>query len=308
MIRFLSVTVAMCFGLLALPTQAKEWPSVGWFDIIEAEESCIASSEYEFDGRSDVKLLLVLGEQQDFVGLMIYSLDWSAKKDVEYPGITYTLNGFVYSDVKDDDGKMILTTKGDLFESVYKGFFRLFTVQFLDDFAKGDSLLVEKDATVITHINLHSSGAAVTKLRECAAYVKRKNDAQRAQEAQWDYIEKDPFAAENVKMAANKPPVPKNNPGFWVSTIDYPPKALTENRDGAVGFDLTISADGRVAKCEIAQSSGHPDLDAATCANVTRRARFYPATDASAKPMEGKYSNSVTWRIPKDEPAPERVK
>jgi TonB family protein len=193
---------------------------------------------------------------------------------------------------------MILTTKGDLYDGIYKGFFRLLPAGFLDDLAKGRSLLVENGDTVITHINLHSSGAAVAKLRECVSYVKSKNDKRRAQEAQWDYIEKDPFAGPNTAMAANKPPIPRGNPGNWATTNDYPSRALIERREGTVSFELTVSPDGKVAKCDIIQSSGHVDLDQATCSNILRRARFTPATDGSANPTEGKYSNRVTWRIP----------
>lgn len=94
--------------------------------------------------------------------------------------------------------------------------------------------------------------------------------------------------------------VPKGNPGNWATTNDYPSRALREEREGTAGFRVTVGADGRVTGCTVTSSSGHPDLDEATCANVTRRARFTPATDGNGNPTTDSYSNRVRWVIPKD--------
>lgn len=93
---------------------------------------------------------------------------------------------------------------------------------------------------------------------------------------------------------------PKGNPGNWATTNDYPSRALREEREGTTGFRVSIGTDGKVTDCQITRSSGSPDLDEATCANVRRRARFTPATDGEGQPTTGSYSNSVRWVIPKD--------
>jgi periplasmic protein TonB len=93
---------------------------------------------------------------------------------------------------------------------------------------------------------------------------------------------------------------PKNNPGSWATTTDYPSRALNQQREGTTGFRVTVGPDGKVTDCQVTASSGHADLDAATCSNVKRRARFDPAWDSSGNPTSGSYSNRVTWRIPKD--------
>ncbi|MBB3859760.1 protein TonB [Novosphingobium hassiacum] len=93
---------------------------------------------------------------------------------------------------------------------------------------------------------------------------------------------------------------PKGNPGSWATTNDYPSRALREEREGTTGFRVSIGTDGKVTDCQITRSSGSPDLDEATCANVRRRARFTPATDGEGQPTTGSYSNSVRWVIPKD--------
>lgn len=92
---------------------------------------------------------------------------------------------------------------------------------------------------------------------------------------------------------------PKGNPGNWATSNDYPSRALREEREGTTRFSVTIGADGRVTGCSITGSSGHPDLDDATCKNITRRARFNPAKDGNGQPTTGTYSNSVRWQIPK---------
>lgn len=97
-----------------------------------------------------------------------------------------------------------------------------------------------------------------------------------------------------------KPAQPKGNPGNWATSNDYPSRALREEREGTTGFRVTVSPEGRVSSCTVTSSSGSPDLDEAACSNITRRARFNPATDGEGNPTTGSYSNRVRWQIPKD--------
>lgn len=99
--------------------------------------------------------------------------------------------------------------------------------------------------------------------------------------------------------APPKAATPRGNPGNWATTNDYPSRALREEREGTTGFRVTIGPDGRVTDCQITSSSGHADLDQATCDNVRRRARFNPATE-NGQPTTGTYSNRVRWVIPND--------
>jgi len=92
---------------------------------------------------------------------------------------------------------------------------------------------------------------------------------------------------------------PRNSPGSWAMTDDYPARDLHEGNEGTTAFRVTIGANGRVAGCETVRSSGHPGLDAATCKAVTARARFAPATDENGNTVAGTYSSSVRWQIPR---------
>lgn len=100
------------------------------------------------------------------------------------------------------------------------------------------------------------------------------------------------------KVAATRA-VPRGSPGAWATSNDYPSRALREEREGTTGFRVSIGPDGRVTDCQVTSSSGSPDLDQATCDNVTRRARFKPATDSEGQPVGDSYSNRVRWVIPK---------
>lgn len=100
------------------------------------------------------------------------------------------------------------------------------------------------------------------------------------------------------EKGVESPPIPKSNPGFWANSGDYPTLALRDEREGTSAFRVTVGKDGRVSRCEITDSSGHSDLDEATCANVTKRAEFYPAQDKKGNITTGTYANRIRWQIP----------
>lgn len=89
------------------------------------------------------------------------------------------------------------------------------------------------------------------------------------------------------------------SPQQWITYDDYPARALREQREGTADFRLTFNERGSVVACEVTSSSGHADLDAATCTIARRRARFYPGKDRAGNPMGGTYSNRIRWQIPR---------
>jgi len=97
-----------------------------------------------------------------------------------------------------------------------------------------------------------------------------------------------------------KQATPRNDPGQWVTTNDYPTHDIRQGNEGTVRFRLSIDPSGKVRDCAIVASSGFAGLDAATCRNLTRRARFEPATDSAGKQDAGTYSGTVRWVIPQD--------
>lgn len=90
----------------------------------------------------------------------------------------------------------------------------------------------------------------------------------------------------------------RGNPGDWVTSDDYPSRALREERSGTTGFRLEVGPDGRVTNCTVTSSSGHADLDAEACRLLPRRARFKPAVGSDGQPMADSFSSRIVWRIP----------
>ncbi|MBA4780944.1 MAG: hypothetical protein A2792_19245 [Sphingomonadales bacterium RIFCSPHIGHO2_01_FULL_65_20] len=101
--------------------------------------------------------------------------------------------------------------------------------------------------------------------------------------------------AGHTHHAANQAARPRNDASAWITLQDYP----TDTRDkGVTRYLLLIAPTGRVAQCEITESSGSQWLDEATCRNLVRRARFYPATNSQGETIEGRYEGVMRWYIP----------
>jgi periplasmic protein TonB len=98
----------------------------------------------------------------------------------------------------------------------------------------------------------------------------------------------------------NKAAGPKGNPASWITNDDYPQSSLRAEEEGTTAITWDINAQGRVENCRVTSSSGHPALDRAACAALTRRARYSPALDQSGNPIRSSQSRRVTWRIPQD--------
>lgn len=104
-----------------------------------------------------------------------------------------------------------------------------------------------------------------------------------------------------VERGPSEPVRPRVSPAQWITT-EFPGNP-EHPEEGIVAYRLLIGRDGRPTACLIRQSSGSARLDQGTCAVLMRRARFWPATNAKAQPIEGEWSGTVRWVIP-DEPLP----
>lgn len=93
---------------------------------------------------------------------------------------------------------------------------------------------------------------------------------------------------------------PKGNRKLWITTEDYPGSAQRAGEEGTTGIRVDIGSDGRVASCEVTQSSGSAALDDATCKLYQRRGRFNPAKDTEGNPIATSYNDRVRWQLPKD--------
>ena len=97
--------------------------------------------------------------------------------------------------------------------------------------------------------------------------------------------------------------VPQATPirnGPWVTTEDYPPKAIRGALHGRTSYELAIREDGTVKKCTITQSSGHSVLDKKTCEILKKRARFVPPNDGQGNAIPSVYRGSLNWGLPEE--------
>ena len=92
---------------------------------------------------------------------------------------------------------------------------------------------------------------------------------------------------------------PRNDPARWLTDNDYRPSWARRDLTGTARFRLEIAASGKVTNCTITGSTGHSELDAATCSLVTKRARFEPARGSNGEPVSGTYASAVKWELPR---------
>lgn len=118
-----------------------------------------------------------------------------------------------------------------------------------------------------------------------------------------------PVIHETAPPAPPPPPKPsmaskaseRGNSTSWVTTEDYPSRALREGTEGVSGVAWDVDATGKVVNCHVTASSGSPELDDAACKNITRRGRYKPAQDTAGNPITSSgYTRRVRWQIPKD--------
>ncbi|TVV70264.1 energy transducer TonB [Sphingomonas solaris] len=95
---------------------------------------------------------------------------------------------------------------------------------------------------------------------------------------------------------------PRGDVSSWVTTEDYPSRALREGTEGVTAVAWDVDASGRVVNCRVTASSGSSELDDAACKNITRRGRYKPALDSNGAAIASTsgYNRRVRWQIPKD--------
>lgn len=98
-----------------------------------------------------------------------------------------------------------------------------------------------------------------------------------------------------VAAAPPTPATPRGR-GNGIGEDDYPDASRRAEEQGVVRVRFTIATNGQVTACEVAQSSGFPRLDDATCKIIQRRWRFNPAT-RDGKPVEETRSQPVRWQL-----------
>ena len=87
------------------------------------------------------------------------------------------------------------------------------------------------------------------------------------------------------------------NPSNIITASDYPANSWKRGDQGITHFRLSLGTSGQATACTIVVSSGHEELDSATCRLMVERAKFDMSTVLAAN-KDASYSNRVRWQIP----------
>lgn len=275
------LAMSITWALAISPAVARDWPDAGGWSVVETQGACGMSQTYE--GKGESELLIWLDEDGD-VGLSISNDLWSPVDGQKYE-MDYFLNGTSYG-----GGSAVSSADGSK-----KGFASRFDSKFMSDFAAGRSLIIYRGELLVDQLSLKGTAAGVAMVRRCMSALKADKAAAERERQRLAHIADDPFAVKQTKTEVaqfgTEQPTPRSPPSAWVSDADYPSRAQREGRQGVTGYRLEVAADGRVTNCTVTASSGHPDLDEATCLIIPKRARF----SAGAATV---YENKLNWKLP----------
>lgn len=76
---------------------------------------------------------------------------------------------------------------------------------------------------------------------------------------------------------------------------DYMRVARGTRPQGTVHVRYSVGANGRVGGCVVTRSSGHANLDAATCRLIEQRFRYRPARDAQGRSVPDVVTTNFYW-------------
>jgi TonB family protein len=256
---FLSVMLA---AVGSSPAYARDWGiASGWF-VSSSGETCGMLAQSPTLGGTET-VILKRGDGALFV--QVKNPSWFKNVGPQGGGglITYMIDNRAYT------GPFSVTP-------ISGGYIANFGEGFESELRGGLTLSVRRDAIVLDQIALTGSTVALATLQSCVDDVKSSGNTAKAL----------------------RPPRPKNSASSWITVEDYPAPAMRDRREGVVAFRLLVDTEGRVKQCTVTQSSGSPDLDQATCDNITKRARFTLGQDEAGKAVVGEYSSRVSWKLP----------
>jgi TonB family protein len=266
-------------ALVSFPASAREWPDAGGWTIAESDNAC--GLMQEFEGKGETELVLVASNDGK-IGLSVRNAGWSPTEGQDYD-LDFVLNGRSYG-----GGGAV-----GLADGYKKGFAAAFGDDFMRDFASGTSLLIYRGETLVDQLSLKGTAAGVAMLRRCLSAIKADKAAADREMQRFAHIADDPFAAkptDSTEAPDADIPKPRIDPENWFSDADYPSRAQREERSGTTGYRLEVGADGRIHDCTVTSSSGHADLDEATCRLIRMRGRFSGSG--------GSYNGKRVWRLP----------
>lgn len=144
-----------------------------------------------------------------------------------------------------------------------------------------DSLVISRAVIDPFALALGSMGEPLSRLSRCATELEKKL-----------------YSAGRVSGGKWRASEPRNSPGDWLRSSDYPRDLIQKGMEGVVDFRLTVDANGVATNCHI-ESSNRPQMfDDIVCLALLQRARFNPALDSEGERVASYYTNRVRLLIP----------
>lgn len=82
----------------------------------------------------------------------------------------------------------------------------------------------------------------------------------------------------------------------WATTDDLPEQFRNMRTRRLAATALELSAEGRVVRCTVIESSGEALLDYQSCRVLTARARYRPARDAAGQAVPTVVARNIVWQ------------
>jgi TonB family protein len=273
-VRILQAIVAVSL-MMPANAAARDWGYIsGWY-VTSAGQSC---GMYAPAARAGLAEILILKRNDGAIYVHAKNPGWSIPPGSDGQ-IQYQIDGRTYRGAQKT--AMLAAVPNS---NPGGGLIGAFGGDFENEIRGGSALSIMLNGRPIEQIALSGTSAAFAAIASCLDDLKINGATP---------------AAGFASLTAATSVSPKGDVGRWISIDDYPGSALREGREGTVGFRLSVGSDGKVFGCTITKSSGHADLDEATCANMTKRARFEPAKDTSGTKVAGSYQSRVSWNLPK---------
>lgn len=146
---------------------------------------CIATFEYEGPGATKTTIYRTVSDDDaDVIYLSIDNYGWSAKRDEKYE-IMYVFGESFYK----------RSAWGIEDRYIRKGFMTGFPAEeFLDVFAREQSLILMMNGSVVDNLSLEGSSAGVSLFKKCWVWALSTERAAEAERERFKSIPRDPFA------------------------------------------------------------------------------------------------------------------
>jgi periplasmic protein TonB len=263
----------------------------GW-KLSRTDQLCGMSMTYNRPGQTDITFAKSV---KGWLVIQVIDRSWTTTAGAPYQ-IQYQINGRVLYGERSVGAA----------DGVKKGYLTKLRPDFEQALAAGHTLRLYIGDQLVDDLSLTGTAAAINAVNQCLEGLRANRTATVIGKAPLVPRPTAPLGPKTTTPLAGAArtgsvhaPTPIGSASAWIMGSDYPSRALRDEREGTTSYILTIAPDGKVIGCQVTRSSGHADLDAATCDNVRRRARLTPATDASGRPTSGSYSNKVRWSISK---------